>query len=569
MSELREVLMRATSELGEIHSPAVQAAVASVSAFLAESAYMGDERLRVGLVGAFNAGKSSFVNAVAKRRVAAVDALEMTGWVAVYGAAESDGVVLIREKAEPERLSLDQFVKQTEAREWTNDRRRSIVAVDIGLVGFPQGFTLVDLPGLGASRENEARMRDALKLVDLVLWMCDLESVGEIRSAELVRELRRTGVPTLLVVTKVDLLDEPAEEFPEIAAHVAGRAEVAEREVIGLTTIPIHERDPAGPFYPYRTEALLERIRASVPHTLGLRTQAADGLLQSAANTLGLALDAEIGDRRWQQQAFADDVERFRAVATHVSNELQDLVNEVVSDALFANRADTVSRLAAGFDEHGGAVSPTAILGVDPLASENMRRVLSVVLQRLEAQELRAWSRYAEKGELGARFSDQTSDLLSRVIHGHTPGSMMVGGGRSNGEQEMKVGMATALLTAAGATVWAAAAPTITAGMALSGIGLPILGIGALATWGVKSWMAAQKAPTRPAAEAWVNETIRSATQMLLGAGLGSAIESKSQERATQIAAAGHPDAASPDAHQLLATLERLRGQLSTRPALN
>ncbi len=568
MLELREVLVSATTELRDVPSPMMKAAVASVSAFLAESAYRGDDRLRVGLVGAFNAGKSSFVNAVAGRSVAAVDALEMTGWVAVYGEAPADAVTLIRENTGPEEMSLAHFVAQTEARAWTSDLKRSIVAVQVGLVGFPSGFTLVDLPGLGASRENEARMRDALKLVDLVLWMCDLESVGEIRSAELVRELRRTGVPTLLVVTKVDLLDEPEEEFPEIAAHVARRAEVAEQEVIGLTTLASNATENSGPLHAFRTEALLARIRAAVPQTLGLRVQAADGLLRSAADTLGIALEAEIADLRWQRQAYEDDVEKFRSVATHVAHELQDLVGEVVGSSLFANRSDAVSRLAAGFEEHGDTVSPVAIIGADPLASDNMRRVLTVALQRIEAQELRAWSRYAEKGDLGARFSDNTAELLARAMHGHSPTAMVVGGGRSSGEHEMKVGMATSLLTAAGATVWAAAAPTITAGMALSGIGLPILGIGALATWGVKTWLQGQKAPTRPAAEAWVNETIRSATSAILSAGLGATIDTKSQERAVQIAAAGHPYASSTEAAALLSKLEELKDSLAPRRAL-
>ncbi len=73
----------------------IAARAASIELAEREFAALSDERLRIALLGEFNSGKSTLLNALSGRTVAATDALEMTSWVATIRRGPVDEATVI------------------------------------------------------------------------------------------------------------------------------------------------------------------------------------------------------------------------------------------------------------------------------------------------------------------------------------------------------------------------------------------------------------------------------------------------------------------------------------------
>jgi hypothetical protein len=72
----------------------------------------------VAFLGEFNSGKSTLVNAVADKEIAAADMFELTSWIAVYRPSHRDAVTLVHEDHSACELSLEEFHSRCKRRTW-------------------------------------------------------------------------------------------------------------------------------------------------------------------------------------------------------------------------------------------------------------------------------------------------------------------------------------------------------------------------------------------------------------------------------------------------------------------
>lgn len=206
-----------------------------------------DEAFLLVVVGEFNAGKSSFLNALLGADALAEGVTPTTDRISILVHGESDRSSPYPGEAGPD--GADAVV------------RRELP------YRFLEGVALVDTPGTNAViRRHQALTEGFLPRADLVLFLTSADRPFTESERQFLELARAWGRKVLVVVNKADLLRTDAER-EEVRAFVARNA----REVLGLEPpvflISVREhrrgRDPG-----------FERLAATLRETLGERDRA-------------------------------------------------------------------------------------------------------------------------------------------------------------------------------------------------------------------------------------------------------------------------------------------------------
>lgn len=199
--------------------------------------YHDPDLLRVALIGDFKTGKSTLLNALAGKVIAAVDLFEMTSWVARYWPSESSFCLVTIRDSSTNDLSPSEFLQRCESRSWTKEELGQITRVDVGVSESDLPCAMIDCPGLGSTtQENEKRLIEALEEADALFFTLDVEAVGSIRSSSLLDRLRREGTPIWVILTKCDLLAGP-NELEEIRTWVSREFRIHPSNVLASAAV--------------------------------------------------------------------------------------------------------------------------------------------------------------------------------------------------------------------------------------------------------------------------------------------------------------------------------------------
>ena len=173
-------------------------------------------RLRVLVLGEFKAGKSSLINCLVGKSVAATDVGELTAAVCRILPIESGREVAVmrsgRAGSPDLEFSVPEFLAATKkhgekARLGEPSALDGYLSADL-YVRTLLPVELVDTPGLGAAEQNEQAAMDALAQADVVLLTIDCDNLGGARDTAVMDRIRVSGQPLLVAVTKIDLLDD-------------------------------------------------------------------------------------------------------------------------------------------------------------------------------------------------------------------------------------------------------------------------------------------------------------------------------------------------------------------------
>jgi len=185
------------------------------------------QRLRILLLGEFKSGKSTLINGLLGRVVAATDVFEMTSAVCriIPAADGNERAILAGLGANlPEKeMSIAAFIDAT--KEMAAARRQDKTTSLSGYtqvqlyLNSPIDIELIDTPGLGATLENELTALDAISTSDVILWTMDVESLGGAREAAVLHRMKETEQPVMIALTKSDLVSE--DEMEDIVAYAA------------------------------------------------------------------------------------------------------------------------------------------------------------------------------------------------------------------------------------------------------------------------------------------------------------------------------------------------------------
>jgi len=178
-----------------------------------------DRPLLVAVMGEFNAGKSSFVNALAGADVAPTGVTPTTATVNVlrYGAEPAARVVGHDGGTRPLAASeVSRFLTGLRA-----DEARAIRMVEIFLpVETLRRVEIVDTPGLNSILpEHERVTRDFLQEADAIVWVFAIGQAAKATERAALELAHGAGKRVLGVLNKVDRADES--EIGAVADHVA------------------------------------------------------------------------------------------------------------------------------------------------------------------------------------------------------------------------------------------------------------------------------------------------------------------------------------------------------------
>jgi GTP-binding protein EngB required for normal cell division/tetratricopeptide (TPR) repeat protein len=195
-------------------------ALGGLAAAAGHAAEAIDRPLLVAVMGEFNAGKSSFVNALAGEEIAPVGVTPTTATVNVlrYGAAPTARVLGhdggARELAPHDVTPFLTGLSAEEARE--------IRQVEIFLpVETLRRVAIVDTPGLNSIRpEHERVAREFLQDADAIVWVFSIGQAAKATEKQALTFARDAGKRVLGVLNKIDRADRA--EVEAVVAHVSG-----------------------------------------------------------------------------------------------------------------------------------------------------------------------------------------------------------------------------------------------------------------------------------------------------------------------------------------------------------
>jgi GTP-binding protein EngB required for normal cell division/tetratricopeptide (TPR) repeat protein len=246
-----------------------------------------DRPLLVAVMGEFNAGKSSFVNALAGAEIAPTGVTPTTATVNVLRYGETPAARVMRHDGGVRDLPAAD-VAGVLAR-MGDEEAREVRLVEIFLpVETLRRVEIVDTPGLNSIRpEHERVARDFLVEADAIVWVFAIGQAAKASEKEALAFARGAGKRVLGVLNKIDHAD--AGEIDAVTRHVAGSlGELVEAIVPFSATRALAARraGAADPSFAALSAALEERFFS---HALALKRATA---LSALGRFLGVAREA-------------------------------------------------------------------------------------------------------------------------------------------------------------------------------------------------------------------------------------------------------------------------------------
>lgn len=178
------------------------------SAKIAEVAVERRRPLRLAIVGEFNAGKSTFINALIGADIAPTGVLPTTATLhhLRYAPDPIARIVFERSHEPPERLLPVENLRKT-LKELQSE---PIVRVEIGMpLPALTRVEVIDTPGFNApDASHTLAARRAFDESDVALWLLDATQPLKQTEREILEEVRAAKIPLQILVNKADRLSE-------------------------------------------------------------------------------------------------------------------------------------------------------------------------------------------------------------------------------------------------------------------------------------------------------------------------------------------------------------------------
>jgi ribosome biogenesis GTPase A/tetratricopeptide (TPR) repeat protein len=240
VASLRQRALRAlwTGEGGEVDLAAAIDEVARFATAEAELAALGrralqlrdelDRPLLLAILGEFNAGKSTLVNAIVGADVAPTGFLPTTATLNVLRAGAERRVRVVRQDG---RTREGDYGRLNALLEEAEEEGQAIDHVEIVLPSeLLERVWILDTPGSNAPvPEHEALAKQAIERADAALWIFDAGQAGKATEGEVLRAVRGSRRRVVAALNKVDRLTDGqlekvkanlAEELPEVGTEV-------------------------------------------------------------------------------------------------------------------------------------------------------------------------------------------------------------------------------------------------------------------------------------------------------------------------------------------------------------
>jgi len=458
-----------------------QEELASIKNLFNELGYYNSMIPRVFLMGEFKAGKSSLVNSLLGKNYAPTDILEMTSWVSKFWQSENEYCKIKYTDDTEEYTATSDFISKCENRKYDSKYLKRIKIVEFGIKGISEKYILIDTPGFGSiTTDNERKMVELSYEADIILFVIDVESIGSIKEAAILKEYIKNEIPYLIVISKTDLI-ESTKELDEIKKFIIKSYQADENRIIPFST---HNTSNTNVF---DLKLKLEEFAATFN---SLKRQEAElGFLKIIARRITdllTSLENKVIDIQKRVNSFNLYID---SISGTISKSLQIQIEEFASKSLLQNkREEIIGQIGAILSNSDGNISESQItdilnktLGPDFLDFTNKNIIIEIPPKMKEQ-----WVSYLDeiKEKSIDIFGDLKKNILnndSQIISISTVGNYDIQLDQIT-TKALSRGIKGSLGFAGALTAYAAwfgpAAATVSLPMALSGVGIPILVVG-------------------------------------------------------------------------------------------
>jgi tRNA U34 5-carboxymethylaminomethyl modifying GTPase MnmE/TrmE len=184
---------------------------------------LAEDRFTLAVLGQFNRGKSSLMNAIMGRQILPTGVLPLTSAITVLRFGSHERLVIERKGCSfPETApfsALPSYV--TQQGNPGNEKKVERVYVELPLPFLRRGLEFVDTPGVGSAVDaNTATTMEFLPRCDAALFVTSVDTPLTAVEIELLSKLRQYIRKIIFIINKTDLLDD--QERREVVAYIIG-----------------------------------------------------------------------------------------------------------------------------------------------------------------------------------------------------------------------------------------------------------------------------------------------------------------------------------------------------------
>lgn len=470
-----------------------------ISEYLKEKSYLSPDIPRIMLMGEFKAGKSTLLNALVKQNIAATDTFEMTSWIARYWYSEKPFCKITLNNGEiNDDMHPEEFLKKCQAREISPDELKEIKRVDIGLnIAEFADYSIIDTPGFGSIRsENERRMIDALPDADFTLWALSCEAIGGMKEGAIVEKVKESGMPIACVLTKCDYLD--GDEQEDIIDYVEGNNGIKRENIFPVSALD-YLNNPSDE----KASAEIERLKKFIKNGIVVRSKevrkqsenSAKNRIEEHCAMLLKRVQGYIENGKKSHDKYTSLVKSVKkGIDMQIENKLSKHVEETLYEPYRHDIAAKISVLSKNDRNESGI---QRVFG-DVLPENYMENYINELLSFLQEEMTSLWREGLQK-TYDEMISFNSELLKASGVNGSyslvsVDKEQFVEINQKNTDHALRDGLITSVGAAGLASLYLAGASggMVTAGMALSTIGLPIV-IGGLAVAGILKYAKSKK----------------------------------------------------------------------------
>ena len=197
-----------------------------------------NEKLTVVVAGEFNAGKSTFINALLGSRILTSDVLPATAVVTKLTYGKSRRVIAhYRDKhmSEYDMKWLEQLTAEREGK--FQQIRKKLSHIELQLpFELLKLFTIIDTPGLNSIHQEHTDTTDRfLPRADIVLWLFDYRNVSTSTEISSIKKLQGYDLEPFAIVNSIDKHEEDEEELESLLDENYRKLQRYVKKLIGVS----------------------------------------------------------------------------------------------------------------------------------------------------------------------------------------------------------------------------------------------------------------------------------------------------------------------------------------------
>ena len=200
-------------------------------------------------MGEFSTGKSTFINAIVGKEIAAVGALPTTAVITKLCYGEEDKITIYFKDGKSKVYGQEEFAQITSETDDSKYKkiRKNIKYVERAMpMDILQYISLIDSPGLNALNQTHADItKEFVDNADAVLWMFSTDKAGSVTEIQAMEALNPRLKP-IAIINQIDKLDPEEDDIETFLSDIKNKLRGKVLDVIGISSLMAYKGKTLG-----------------------------------------------------------------------------------------------------------------------------------------------------------------------------------------------------------------------------------------------------------------------------------------------------------------------------------